>query len=179
MNDRQKRLIEVYDYMRKHYSVHTKSDFACALNYGRTSMAAAMGGKDAYLTDKLFTRICEVWPVFNLDYLLTGEGELTLPGADSASKESESDVLRELKALREDYRVELELLRQERQHLQDVVRHILGTMPAPILPRPYAEPEDQPLPYAAEGSNVSPSDTSSASPNGYNVSPQNPNDNDK
>ena len=36
-----------------------------------------MHGNEKNLTDKLFTNICEVFPgVFNLDYLLTGEGEL-------------------------------------------------------------------------------------------------------
>lgn len=38
-----------------------------------------MNGADKYLTDNLFTNICEAFPdVFNLDYLLTGEGKLTL-----------------------------------------------------------------------------------------------------
>lgn len=36
-----------------------------------------MHGNEKNLTDKLFTNICEAFPgVFNLDYLLTGEGEL-------------------------------------------------------------------------------------------------------
>lgn len=36
-----------------------------------------MNGNEKNLTDKLFTNICEAYPgVFNLDYLLTGEGYL-------------------------------------------------------------------------------------------------------
>lgn len=36
-----------------------------------------MNGVDSYLTDKLFKNICEAYPgIFNLDYLLTGEGSL-------------------------------------------------------------------------------------------------------
>ena len=38
MNERQKRLIEVYDYVRQHFGIHTKQGFAEALNYGRTSI---------------------------------------------------------------------------------------------------------------------------------------------
>ncbi len=38
-----------------------------------------MHGNEKNLTDKLFTTICEAFHVFNLDYLLTGRGELTLP----------------------------------------------------------------------------------------------------
>lgn len=39
-----------------------------------------MNGNAAYLTDNLFVKICAAFPgVFNIDYLLTGEGELLLP----------------------------------------------------------------------------------------------------
>ena len=77
MKERQKRLIEVYEYLRKHYNVHTKTGFAEAVKYGRTSMSSAMNGNDLYLTDGLFRSICLAYPnLFNLNYLLTGEGSL-------------------------------------------------------------------------------------------------------
>ena len=53
MNERQKRLIEVYNYVRQHFGIHTKQGFAEALNYGRTSMSAAFNGNEGYLTDSL------------------------------------------------------------------------------------------------------------------------------
>ena len=68
MNERQKRLIEVYEYMRNNMRIHTKSQFAEALKYGRTSVSAALNGNEAYLTDNLFESICGNFPgVFNLD----------------------------------------------------------------------------------------------------------------
>lgn len=77
MKERQKRLIEVYDHLRRYYGIHTKTGFSEAIRYGRTSLSAAMNGDDSYLTDKLFKKICEAYKgVFNLDYLLTGEGDL-------------------------------------------------------------------------------------------------------
>ena len=77
MIDRQKRLIEVYDYLRDCCGVHTKTQFAEILGYGRTSLSAALNGKVDYLTDSLFQNICNRWPkVFNLDYLLSGDGTL-------------------------------------------------------------------------------------------------------
>jgi hypothetical protein len=77
MNERQKRLIEVYEYLRRYFGIHTKTGFAEAIQYGRTSMSAAMNGDEKYLTDSLFKNICAVFPgVFNLDYLLTGNGSL-------------------------------------------------------------------------------------------------------
>ena len=77
MNERQKRLIEVYEHLRRYFGIHTKTGFAEALQYGRTSMSAAMNGDEKYLTDSLFKNICDTYKgVFDLNYLLTGEGKL-------------------------------------------------------------------------------------------------------
>ena len=43
-----------------------------------------MNGNEKNLTDKLFTNICEAFPgVFDLNYLLTGEGALLAPTSES------------------------------------------------------------------------------------------------
>ncbi len=77
MNERQKRLIEVYEHLRRYFGIHTKTGFAESLHYGRTSLSAAMNGDESYLTDNLFKNICDAYPgVFDLNYLLTGEGSL-------------------------------------------------------------------------------------------------------
>lgn len=73
----QKRLHEVFAHVRKHYDIHTQDDFAQYIGYGRTSISAAMNGNEKYLSANLFRSICDKFPgIFNLDYLLTGEGEL-------------------------------------------------------------------------------------------------------
>lgn len=75
--EREDRLKDVYEYVRKYYPIHTQTEFADALKYNRAYISSAMHGNKKNLTDKLFKTICEVFPgVFNLDYLLTGEGEL-------------------------------------------------------------------------------------------------------
>ena len=90
--DRQKRLIEVYDHLRQHFGIHTKTGFAEAVKYGRTSMSAAMNGKEEYLTDDLFENICEAYPgVFNLDYLLTGNGQLLTIQEEVKSEQIEKE----------------------------------------------------------------------------------------
>ena len=77
MNERQKRLKEVYEYLRKFYGIHTQSDFANALCKSRNAITLALNGDEKYLTDKLFKTICEAFPgVFDLNYLLTGNGSL-------------------------------------------------------------------------------------------------------
>lgn len=82
MIERQKRLKESYDHLRKIYDIHTQNDLAKALKKSRNSITLALNGDERYLTDKLFINICDTFPgVFNLDYLLTGEGELLAPSS--------------------------------------------------------------------------------------------------
>lgn len=77
MTERQKRLHEVFQHLRKHFGIHTQTDFANALQYSRVYISAALNGADKNLTDSLFKSICEAFPnTFNIDYLLHGEGEL-------------------------------------------------------------------------------------------------------
>ena len=58
MTTKQDRLIEVYDYVRQNCGVHTKTDFAIALQITRPTLSAAMNGNDSYLTKNLFQKIC-------------------------------------------------------------------------------------------------------------------------
>lgn len=103
---RKERLNEVYEYVRKHFPIHTQTDFADRLKYNRTYISSAMNGNERYLTDKLFTNICEAFEgVFNLDYLLTGEGELLMGGYSAPVSQNatvvpvsnDSELVRELR----------------------------------------------------------------------------------
>ena len=77
MVERKRRLKEVYEHLRRFYGIHTQTDFANAIKYSRVYISAAMNGNENNLTDKLFENICEAYPgVFNLEYLLTGVGDL-------------------------------------------------------------------------------------------------------
>lgn len=77
MISREKRLHEVFEHLRKFFGIHTQTDFAVALKYSRVYISSALNGNEKNLTDKLFENICEAYPgVFNLHYLLTGEGSL-------------------------------------------------------------------------------------------------------
>lgn len=77
MNVRKDRLNEVYEHLRNHFGIHTKTQFAAVLKITQPALSSAMNGNEAYLTDNLFKRICAAYQgVFNLDYLLTGEGQL-------------------------------------------------------------------------------------------------------
>lgn len=77
MNERQKRLNEVYQYLRGVGKVHTQLELADAIGAKRPGISAAMNGNMSYLTDSLFKKISASFPgVFNLDYLINGNGRL-------------------------------------------------------------------------------------------------------
>lgn len=75
--ERAQRLNEVYKHLFAFCDVSSKTGLAKILGIQRTGLAAAFGGSKANLTDSLFRNICKTFPgVFNLDYLLTGKGDL-------------------------------------------------------------------------------------------------------
>ena len=77
MSNKQKRLQEIYEHLRRWYGIHTQTDFANSMRYSRNAISLALNGNEKYLTDSLFKNICEAYQgVFNLEYLLTGKGSL-------------------------------------------------------------------------------------------------------
>ena len=76
---RAERLNEVYKHLFANFGIKSKKEMADYMKIQRTGLSAALNGAAANLTDNLFKKICLAWPgVFNLDYLLTGEGRLLL-----------------------------------------------------------------------------------------------------
>ena len=76
MIERQIRLKEVFSHLRNIGAVHTQKDLADAIGAQRPGISAALNGNPDYLTNSLFQKICDAFPVFDLHYLLTGEGQL-------------------------------------------------------------------------------------------------------
>ena len=92
IKQKQERLREVYEHLRQHFGVHTQIDFAKVLGLTRPAISAAMNGNEAYLTDNLFKRICAAYQgVFNLDYLLTGNGQLLTIQEEVKSEQIEKE----------------------------------------------------------------------------------------
>lgn len=93
MIPRQKRLHEVFEYLRNNCGIHTQTDFANAIKYSRVYVSSALNGNENNLTDKLFESICRKFPQFNIDYLLKGEGQLLLQEPETAPIEKQQDAL--------------------------------------------------------------------------------------
>ena len=172
MLDRQKRLNEVYEHLHNHFGVHTKGEFADKVKYARAYISSAMNGNEKYLTDKLFANISEAYPgVFNLDYLLTGDGDLLTPEEDVNSSElantasnqtvidnliemlsrtiRESDDLRvelkqqlsEVRAAKEDLHTAVYEFRDATSRLTQALKQLNGT-PADVRPLAAADEGD-------------------------------------
>ena len=90
---RKDRLNEVYEHLRNHFGIHTKTQFAAVLKITQPALSSAMNGNEAYLTDNLFKRICAAYQgVFNLDYLLTGNGQLLTIREEVTNEEIEKQI---------------------------------------------------------------------------------------
>ena len=93
MTSKQERLKEVYNHLRSYFGIHTQIDFAESIRITRPALSSAMNGIEAYLTKNLFQKICAAYPgVFNLNYLLTGEGDLLTLEEEVHSEEFEKQA---------------------------------------------------------------------------------------
>ena len=90
--ERAKRLNEVYKYLFVHSNINSKTNFADVLGVQRTGLSAAMNGSKANLTDNLFSKICSKFPIFNLNYLLTGIGQLLTIREEVTNEEIEKQI---------------------------------------------------------------------------------------
>ena len=110
--NRKDRLREVYEYLRNNGFVHTQKAFADALGKAEGTMSKAFKGDEKSLTDNLFVQITLAFPnIFNLNYLLTGEG--TLLAGDGVSDESINRSYKD---------TELDVLKKQIEALEDTIK---------------------------------------------------------
>lgn len=163
MTNRKERLTEVYDHLREHHGIHTQTDFANALGYSRPVISSALNGNELALTDKLFQKVCEVYPKFNLEYLLTGEGSLLIQKPTSEqgippSNEMENVLELYARMIRgvDDLRVQIKDELADIQSMKDDMRqacvefHTAASRLERIA-RQFS-PSDRPMDFAAEDS---------------------------
>lgn len=132
------RLNEVYRHLYAQEEIETQEDFAAALKMQRSSVSAAINGNVKYLTKNLFQKICATYQgVFNLDYLLTGEGSLLLhPPSPTPSPttlandnllELHAQMIRRVDDLRQELHQELLAIRQLKDELRATLAELKTT----------------------------------------------------
>ena len=96
--DRKNRLKEAYKYLQSIGKIHTQKGFADALGKAEGTISRAFNGDEKALTDNLFVQITLSFPgLFNLDYLLTGEGSLLVEEGSAKVQDTDSGELEALK----------------------------------------------------------------------------------
>lgn len=90
---RAERLDKVFKHLFVHYGIYTQTAMADYLEVSRTGLSAAFNGNKRNLTNNLFKKICAKFPgVFNLNYLLKGEGELLASPVPSVKNDKAIEV---------------------------------------------------------------------------------------
>jgi hypothetical protein len=111
--DRKNRLKEAYKYLQSIGKIHTQKGFADALGKAEGTISRAFNGDEKALTDNLFVQITLSFPgLFNLDYLLTGEGSLLVDEGGAKVQDTDSG---ELSALRSRVQILEEQVARQRQ----------------------------------------------------------------
>ena len=111
--DRKNRLKEAYKYLQSIGKIHTQKGFADALGKAEGTISRAFNGDEKALTDNLFVQITLSFPgLFNLDYLLTGEGSLLVEDGSAKVQDTDSG---ELSALRSRVQILEEQVARQRQ----------------------------------------------------------------
>ena len=111
--DRKNRLKEAYKYLQSIGKIHTQKGFADALGKAEGTISRAFNGDEKALTDNLFVQITLSFPgLFNLDYLLTGEGSLLVEEGGANVQDTDSG---ELSALRSRVQILEEQVARQRQ----------------------------------------------------------------
>lgn len=93
--DKKERLNEAYNYIRFKGVAHTLTDVADMMGSTLPNVSAAMNGKEKNLTDSFLRRFSKAFPDINIDWLLTGEGEMIIHGEKPElilSPESDSNI---------------------------------------------------------------------------------------
>lgn len=83
-NIRQKCINEAYEHLRSIGKVHTKTDVATIMQASRPNVCAALNGDSKFLTDNFIERFNDAFDgIFNIDWLMTGEGNMLLKPTQS------------------------------------------------------------------------------------------------
>ena len=115
--ERAKRLNEVYRYLYANKGINSQTKFASEIGVQRAALSAAMNGNKLYLTNNLFMKICSAFPdTFNLDYLLTGEGELLMGQGGANVQDTDSGEISVLRS-------RVKILEEQVARLRQIIDH--------------------------------------------------------
>lgn len=90
---RNDRLKEAFEFLRSNGKVHTQKDLAVQMGATRPNVSGAFKGDPKILTDNFIKRFNNAFDdIFNLNWLLDGEGEMLNAQADTANSNTQIKV---------------------------------------------------------------------------------------
>lgn len=85
------RLKKAYDYLVYEKLINNQQDLASAMKYSRASISKALNGYEGYLTESFLKKFNETFNnIFNLDWLITGEGNMMANNSNKLAEEPDS-----------------------------------------------------------------------------------------
>jgi len=90
--EKNKRLIAAFNYVKSRGMAHTQKDAAKIMGATPQNFSGALKGNPQCLTDSFLRRFNEAFgSMFNLDWLLTGDGEM-LAGGNTTSIDGDNNI---------------------------------------------------------------------------------------
>lgn len=88
--NRIERFNAAYNYLCDNYKYRSNKDIAEVMGATQGNVNRALHGYDSALTDRFITRFCIAFKIFNVNWLLTGAGEMLLNNKSEISVKSEN-----------------------------------------------------------------------------------------
>lgn len=80
--EKKDRLFKAYKYLEMNGLIKSQEDLSYKMKASRSNISSALSGRESVLTDKFLMRFCNAFPgLFNLEWLLNGDGEMLLEKA--------------------------------------------------------------------------------------------------
>lgn len=84
--NKKERFLKGYEYLKKYGIVNTQLDVATKIGAYSQNISRVFSGEDKYLTSSFLNKFNNAFNnIFNIEWLLTGEGEMLSPTADPTS----------------------------------------------------------------------------------------------
>ncbi|TFD96725.1 helix-turn-helix transcriptional regulator [Dysgonomonas capnocytophagoides] len=93
---KKERLKDAYNYLRSKGIIHTQKDLSLKMGTDQGNISNALKGSEKYLTDKFLEKFNEAFDdIFNISWLLTGEGLMLKEEQNSISETDNTNILKD------------------------------------------------------------------------------------
>lgn len=132
--DKKERFVTAYKYAYSQGLINSQKDLAKKMGSSEPNISSALKGVPSVLTDRFLTRFCELFPIFRIEWLIFGTGEMLEQKKQYQQLTQEQDLIalassliKEVEALRLSLSEEIKQTMALRQELTEALRDIRMT----------------------------------------------------